>query len=412
MKKHLKTNNQHLPTLKISAAPRLVISGYYGFDNIGDEAVLLSMVAALRDVCPEARITVLSNNPQKTAEHYGVQAVNRWQLTQVHRALAGTDLLISGGGSLLQDVTGLKSLLYYLGVVWLALKLGKPAAFYSQGIGPVTSRTGRALMRRVAGRVNLITVRDVQSRRDLYEMGVTGPPVYVTSDPVLGLNGETINPQPGEELLLKAGIKSGYQAKAGSHLNPENMPVDKYTLKQEHHRPVAGLSLREWPGLEKESQQVIASVGDELCRQGWQVVFLPFHYPADLAICRQVAGLMKDPGIVLEQKINAMEMASVISRLELLIAMRLHALILAAVAGVPLVGISYDPKINRFLEQLGLVPAGEAACLDYPACLAAVMDILVDPAGFRANLRQAVQHLRRQARETASLVLSVIRDDP
>ncbi|HAP93458.1 MAG TPA: polysaccharide pyruvyl transferase CsaB [Desulfotomaculum sp.] len=410
MKKHLITNNQHYSTLKLPAAPRLVISGYYGFDNIGDEAVLLSMVAALRDICPEARITVLSNKPRETAEHYDVQAVNRWQLTRVYRALAGTDLLISGGGSLLQDVTGLKSLLYYLGVVWLALKLGKPVAFYSQGIGPVTSRMGRCLMRRIAGRVNLITVRDAQSARDLHEMGITGPPVRVTADPVLGLSGETINPQPGGELLFKAGIKISHNSKAGLHLDPEDMMLDKYALKQEH-RPVAGISLREWPGFEKKSQQVIAGLGDELCRQGWQVVFLPFHYPADLAVCRQVAGLMKNPGIILEQKVNSVEMASVISHLNLLIAMRLHALILAAVASVPLAGISYDPKINRFLEQLGLAPVGKAAHLDYPACLAAVTNILADPDGFRTNLRQAIQPLRRQAQETAALTLNLIRND-
>ncbi|MGB9905625.1 MAG: hypothetical protein ACPLQO_13305, partial [Desulfotomaculales bacterium] len=109
--------------------PRVVISGYYGFSNLGDEAVLLAMLNALQKHWRETNgggeggkleIVVLSNDSARTKEAYGVEAVNRWQLGEIFRVVRGADLLISGGGSLLQDVTGLKSLLYYLGVVWLA----------------------------------------------------------------------------------------------------------------------------------------------------------------------------------------------------------------------------------------------------------------------------------------------------
>lgn len=146
---------------------KVVLSGYYGFDNIGDEAILLSIIQALKERKADIDITVLSHNPQRTSNLYGVKAVNRWSLKEVKATLKDSDLLISGGGSLLQDITGIKSLLYYLGVVGLARRLGKPVFFYAQGIGPVDGWLGRRLMRLTVNRVEAVTVRDEQSRDDL-----------------------------------------------------------------------------------------------------------------------------------------------------------------------------------------------------------------------------------------------------
>ena len=166
---------------------KVCISGYYGFDNLGDEAVLFSILKTLRDLRIGLRIEVLSQQPQFTEDIYRVTAANRWKLKEIYRALRDSDMLISGGGSLLQDVTGTKSLLYYLGVIWLAQLLGKPVFFYAQGIGPVNTPLGRFLMRLVVNRVNYITVRDESSLLDLEEMKITKPPIQVVADPVLGL---------------------------------------------------------------------------------------------------------------------------------------------------------------------------------------------------------------------------------
>ena len=97
--------------------PKIVISGYYGFDNCGDEAVLLAMIHCLKTHRPDVRITVLSDNPKKTQEMYGVKAVNRWKPLNIALAIFSCNLLISGGGSLLQDATSSRSLRYYLGLM-------------------------------------------------------------------------------------------------------------------------------------------------------------------------------------------------------------------------------------------------------------------------------------------------------
>ncbi|MFA5383530.1 MAG: polysaccharide pyruvyl transferase CsaB [Eubacteriales bacterium] len=372
-------------TAKTPGKPHLVISGYYGFDNAGDEAILLSLVTAFRTICPEVQLTVLSSNPSNTANLYHVQALNRWQPGEVYLALKEADMLISGGGSLLQDVTGLKSLVYYLGVVWLALKLKKPVGFCGQGVGPVTSVIGRRLMKSIAGRVDLITVRDEQSANDLLEMGITSPPVYVTADPVFVLKKEDFRPEQENRL-------------------PQN-PFQDVQFKK--GQPAAGISIREWPLFNEKDQLVVAKLADQLSNSGWQIIFLPFHYPTDLTACRKVEQLMKSPAQVIDKVLTAREAGSIIGSLDLLIGMRLHSLILAAVAGVPFVGISYDPKIKRFLDQLGLHPAGEASSLEYSKCLSAVNEVISNQDAFKNKIRRAVEVLQPKALLNAKLALEL-----
>lgn len=372
--------------------PRVVISGYYGFSNLGDEAVLLAMLNSLQKSWRERnggrrgadlQIVVLSNDSARTRKTYGVEAVNRWQFKEIYRVVRDADLFISGGGSLLQDVTGLKSLLYYLGVVWLAMQLKKPVVFYAQGIGPVRTGIGQFLVRKIANRARLIIVRDEQSAKDLARMGIVKPPVYVTVDAALGLSCGGIETCAGREILERYGASA---------------------------ERIAGISVRSWPGFGRKRRQAVARMADGLRKQGWEVVFLPFHYPDDVTVCRDVAGMMSGPAPVLDRSFSVEEMVSVIKCLDLLIGMRLHALILAAILKVPLVGISYDPKIERFLKQLNLKPAAEVGDLDFGRLKRAVDEVLGDLEGFGQRLAEKVAPLQRLADRTAALTLDVLED--
>lgn len=313
---------------------KIVLSGYYGFNNAGDEAILYAVIRMMKKIEPGAEITVLSNDPRQTeqhygegcGEHYGVKAVNRWKIRDVAKALVSCDLLISGGGSLLQDVTSANSPLYYLGVIMLARLFGKPVVIYAQGIGPLRKKRNRLLASWVLNHLSLITVRDQGSRDELLTMKVEKP-VIVTADPVLGLKNEDIDPQKGKEILARHGI-----------------------VRTEQER-LLGVFIRSWgknaflPGL--------ALVCNQMAAQGWKVVFIPLHFPEDQSVCRQAAGLMKEQSVVCEGGYRTEEYLSLTKNLDLLIGMRLHALVFGAVTGVPVVGLSYDPKIDRFLEQMG-----------------------------------------------------------
>lgn len=361
--------------------PRVVISGYYGFHNSGDEAMLYAMLQALREAVPGLKATVLSRDPGYTARVFGVGSISRADIRQVYQALRDADLLISGGGGLLQDVTGPNSIIYYLGVVAMARLLGKPVFFYAQGIGPVHTALGKVLVRLVANHASVVTVRDPDSRDELASLGVKRPPVYVTADPVLGLDPSSINVKRGREILTSLGINGG---------------------------PVVGISVRPWKGLDGY-KKVLARVADDFMGNGWRVLLVPMHGPVDADSCREVAGLMCEKGYLLNNRTDFMDLLSVTANLDLAIGMRLHFLIFGALFGVPVIGIPYDPKVNRFLQSVGLPPGLSAETLDYAELSFRIKEVLADREKISTALSERVDLLHEKALRNAVQVGELFR---
>jgi len=360
--------------------PKVVISGYYGFHNSGDEAILHAMLQALRGVIPGLEVTVLSREPGYTAREFGVRSVSRDNPWRVFKALREADMLISGGGGLLQDVTSPQSIIYYLGVVAMARLLGKPVFFYAQGIGPVRTAVGRLSVRLVANHVNVITVRDPDSKSELADMGVKRPQIHVTADPVLGLEPFLTDSNKGKEILSLLGVGSG---------------------------PVAGISVIQWKGL-SGYKEAVARVADDLTEEGWQVLLIPMHCPVDIDACREVAALMREKPFLLGSETKYKELLAVAANLDLAVGMRLHFLIFSAIFGVPVVGISYDPKVNRFLQSLGL-PAGlNTEDLEYNKLSLRVKHVIKDREKIGASISERVALLREQALKNARLAAELL----
>ena len=229
---------------------RVVLSGYYGFDNAGDEALLTAITSSLKKVNPHIEFIVLSANPDRTQMTHDLPAVSRVNPLVLIRELRRADLLISGGGSLLQDITGPFSLPYYLGIVFLAQLLGTPVVFYAQGVGPITRKLSKKMIRAVVNRVNLVTLRDQASQELLLKCGVTRPPLRVTADPVFVL-------EPGPAELERADA-----VLCGMGLRPDSNLI--------------GVSVREWEQMNWEPG--LARALDNLAAQGYQVVIVPLQY--------------------------------------------------------------------------------------------------------------------------------------
>ncbi|MPN32098.1 hypothetical protein SDC9_179574 [bioreactor metagenome] len=153
--------------LPLSEPLHLLISGYYGFHNLGDEAILSSMQQALRQEHDNLELTVLSANPALTRSSYDVKALSRTDYRAIWKELGKTDLLISGGGSLLQDVTSSRSLQYYLLILAMSLLRGPPFMIYSQGIGPIRGSWNRRITAWILKKARVLTVRDQQSFDEL-----------------------------------------------------------------------------------------------------------------------------------------------------------------------------------------------------------------------------------------------------
>lgn len=361
---------------------KIVISGYYGFCNAGDEAMLSAMIGAFWDLEPGIRITVISGNPKDTAERHGVQAVHRFDLAGIARALRDADMLISGGGSLLQDVTSDRSLYYYLSIMWLAKKLGTPVMLYGQGIGPVGGSLARRVTRRICRQADLITVRDEGSKKELLELGVTHPEITVTADPVLGMH--PVSPHAGRLVLRRYGME-------GAKL-------------------LIGVAVRQWKNLSQYKRQM-AEAADELIRRYQaRIVFLPMQIPDDVMVSRSILQQMKEQksAAILSERFSTTEFLSIVGNLDMLIGIRLHALIFGAVMQVPVIGLSYDPKIERFLASIGEQPVTDLESVTAQAVLNKVASFWPED-GERVNPQLTyTSRLREQAFYNAELALALL----
>jgi polysaccharide pyruvyl transferase CsaB len=365
---------------------RLLISGFYGMGNAGDEAVLAAIVQLVREREPGIAIRVLSGDPPGTAQSYGVDGVPRMQPAAVIAAMRGCDLFISGGGSLLQDITSAHSPLYYLGLLLLARAARRPAVVLAQGIGPLRRPALRRLTGRVLDGVARITVRDPESAAELSAMGVRRPPIEVTADPVFALA-----PAPEErgQELLSSGLAAG----------PSGSDQPRWI----------GISLRPWPGIDTAIHELAVAlelaVSQEAAR-AVRPVLLPLQPHEDAPVCRRLADALGGAPIV-EASPTPSEWLALTGCLDLVIAVRLHALIFAATMGASFLGVSYDPKVDSLLARLGRAPAGHVGCLDAGALSERIVAALADPSTERAPV-EVIDGLRAAARRNAEVVFESV----
>jgi polysaccharide pyruvyl transferase CsaB len=380
---------------------KIVLSGYYGYDNSGDEAVLVSILNALegqaRQKGMEIEPIVLSGNPQKTAKIYGVRTAHRMRPKEMLSAIRESDGLISGGGSLLQDATGLKTIPYYLAVIQAAHWFGKPAFIYSQGIGPVHRRIFYPLIRNIIGRCQYISARDPASASLLGEMGIPMEKIEVVPDPVMGMTTEPDGiPEEGPRNFVEG----------------ENVPV-------------IGVSVRFWNKDYSDLNHISHALKLVMESRDVGVKLLPFHDPHDvhaseyvLKRIMEVSGAeARDTKEQYGAKVqiakptdgSPSEMMKQVGMCDVLIGMRLHSLIYAAAQYVPPIGISYDPKIDQFLKQLDMEPVGSVQNLD-PQRLAEEICLLMDKkAEWIQNKGGIIRNLRKKSQQPAQQILDYLR---
>ncbi|BAC88686.1 polysaccharide pyruvyl transferase CsaB [Gloeobacter violaceus] len=337
---------------------RAVLCGYYGFGNCGDEALLSTLLQMLP---AHVQPVVLAANPRQMQKRYAVECRDRWNLFAVSSTIARADAFIWGGGSLMQDVTGRKSVLYYGSLMQLAQSFGKRTVAWAQGIGPLRDPWCRDYTRRLLAGCRAVSVRDAASARLLDSWSI---PHEQTCDPVWALEPAS-NPTAGA-------------------LAP----------------PRVAVVLRPHPDLDVRRQAVIIAALDQLQRDiGASVLCVPFQIPGDEPLARTVAESLEKPGLVVSEG-DPRRLMGLFASVQLTVAMRLHGVLMAAAGGNPVWGLSYDPKVTQLLSEIQ-APGCELNRLpDDPAVLARAWgEAYRQGSGLNAEARQSwVQRARANAR--------------
>lgn len=333
----------------MNAPRRILIGGYYGHGNAGDEAILAGMLDTLRALRPDLEFTVASGHPESTAAEHGVRAVASGDLPALIAAVAGSDLVILGGGGLFHDYWPVPEETFltrrqgglpaYLAYPALAALLERPAAIYAAGVGPLATEEGRRLTRAAFALCRRATVRDPGSLALLAEIA-PDLPVELAADPAFGLQ-----PAAGPEidrLLASLGIGTDER--------------------------LTGVALRHWDfGVSPEVWEAEVARGLDLHlaerseKTPGRLLFLPFQseagtYEDDLAVSRRVAAALTRPerALVIDRRLRPAELAGLLGRCERVLAMRYHAALFALAAGVPAAALAYDPKVATLLDEAGV----------------------------------------------------------
>ena len=357
----------------------VVLSGYYGFDNIGDDAMLMAIIKDLKHYKKDIRIAVLSKNPEQTQSTYGVDSVDRFSFLNVLNLISNTSLFINGGGSLIQDNTSTRSVLYYLATIWAAKKMNKKVMIYANGIGPLKRKLNKKLASYVLNQVDVITIREYQSVSELNSLNVNKPDIFVTADAAL-----TLTPASDKKI--------------SKILEAEGIDQNKKLI---------GFSIRKWDSCEYE--QIVADIADYAAKQyGLVPVFIPMHRINDFDISNRILGKMKEKGYIIKNKYSVTEILGVMEKLEILVGMRLHALIFAASLGVPIIGLPYEPKVEGFLQYIGQASAGHVSCLNKEELMALLDVVYIEKESEKAKLLDAVAKIKTKALHNARIAIDLL----
>lgn len=351
------------------AAQRVLIGGYCGFGNVGDEALLLALLEKLGERLPEVKPVVLSQDPERTTAEYGTEAIDRWNFFKIWRELKWARLFLLGGGGLLQDATSFRSALYYLWLIRLAQMRRVPVFLLGQGIGPLRSRPLQRMAARRLKRAEYIVVRDEQSRELLNSWGVD-----------------------------RGQLARGYDLALSLRL--VQRPVEQ--------RDLLAVSLRELPGGNRTRFITkVARALDRVCVQlGLRPAFIPLHPEHDLALTEAVRAAMAEESLALDLAgLKVLEALQVLAEAKLMLGGRLHALVFSLIIGIPFVGLSYDPKVDEFVHLVERtaemeIPLLKATEVTEEGLLEALESLWENREDYRERLGQAARKLGELADST------------
>lgn len=304
----------------------VTLCGAYGMDNAGDDAILEAILQEIRGQDPDIPIRVLSRSPAETRLGYREQTFHTFNVFAFTKAVRKSKIYLSGGGNLVQDTTSYRSLWFYLFTIFWAYQMGCRVLMYGCGIGPIVMDRNRRITAKVLNRcVETITLREEGSLQELKAMGVLKPKIIPTADPALILT--PADPEKVDSLMLR-----------------QNMQLDGRYI---------GFALRNWPGFDAKVPDIAKAADFAYRTFGLIPVYIPVERKQDVRAARLASAKTTCPHILLGEAGKARVTIGLMSRMQVVVAMRLHALIFAVVQGVPVVGISYNEKVSAFLDYIG-----------------------------------------------------------
>jgi polysaccharide pyruvyl transferase WcaK-like protein len=323
---------------------KILISAFIGSENLGDEAIFKSISQKLSKN-KNLEISAFTLGHKNTSDN-GIRMIKTYNPFKIINEIKNCDLLLCGGGGLIHDKVNIYNILRHTYKIIIARFLGTNYMFYAVGVDEVMSSFNKALTRFLCENALAISVRDMQSKRNLLKLGVSKP-IVVTSDPVINLT------------IGRKEVKIGFQ-------KPYIVVCLRHWFDINRYLPVAVVrSLNVQSSEYKEKfgnflNQMTEFLDYIVDKHDVSLVFLPFFNGRDQKVHQQIIDRMrnKNKSMNITRKIKIDEADKIINKAEMLIGMRLHSQILSAKNYVPFLSLIYLDKVYGFLEELGFAQWG------------------------------------------------------
>ena len=363
----------------LHTSPRItvVIGGYFGCGNLGDDAILQAFIEYTRQHYPDMRVWALTKKPKRNSRQLGVRCLHRKNPFSIATAFFKADAFLCGGGSLLQNLTGNLSLYYYLCMLRFAVLCKTTPILYAAGIGPLQGKRAQHLTQKALSRSSYISLRDSESLRFLQSLGMDSGKLHLGADVAL--------------LLPPPPIFRTYAL------------LKRIDVMQDRH--YACISLKSGKHTARSCCTVIAALRI-LCRQE---DILPVFLPLDKSDISINADAAKELGGRLFLADEPSDITAILRNAEFLISMRLHGLILATTVALPSVGIptANDEKIPSFarLAAQECIPPEK---LSVPALVETCRDLLTRGSALCPLIADACRDLQKNAQKDLANIVAMV----
>ncbi len=303
----------------------ILLSGYYGFNNFGDDMVARTLITELKKHDPKLEIAVLSNNPRSTAVSLGVDSMERYNLIKLARTIKHSDVYAYGGGTLLTDITSRKSLQYYTTTLMYAKRKGLKTAVIANGLGPFVHKSSEKSVKKILDKVDILAFRDNHSFEYSKQLC------------------EGIKPNLTADLALLFEPSTEAMKKTQRFLSDNKLSAKDYFV----------VSLRDWRNIPRDYTSTVAAACDYIAEKYKLVpVFVPLQPSKDTRISEEVAAKTKARSVVAYEVNDVDNVCALIKDAGFTLAMRLHPLIYSYSASIPFLGLSYDEKVSSFIKEV------------------------------------------------------------
>lgn len=353
---------------------KIFLIGYYGYENLGDDLLLYEIVHRLKQN-EEYEISALSFDAKKVSSLYGIKGVSRLKSMSIVRHIMNMDIVVCGGGSILQDKTSSRSLYYYLGILFLAKLFGKQIYLLGNGYGPIDRGFNRRLVSVMLRFVDGVIARDEESHQAYQSHRVK---------------------------RLYNGADCVFLGELGQNLSHTEL-FEEYKRKNGITRPYVLFTIRPWEGMEELALQIGESI-DVLRKKGYDICFLSMKLPEDEKICKKY--FEKYDVILLEREYEILPL--LFESAEFTIGMRLHGIVLSAMYYTPFIAIPYDPKVESFVKQCSQLSTSRVENLQERELPKLIDVMLLEHEKYASLLKTSIPQLQKKAQDGFRLFLEWI----